>query len=458
MKLKNYEMDMTSGSLPKKMLAYALPFIATGALQLLFNTADIIVVGRFAGSQSLAAVGSTSSLINLIVNLFMGLSVGVSVLISQYYGANHEKGVHQTVHTALCVSALSGILIAAFGITAARHMLMAMDSPSDVIELATTYLRIYFAGTPALLVFNFGAAILRAVGDTRRPLFYLTISGVVNVILNLVLVIVFHMGVAGVAIATVISEIISAVMLLACLHHTTSCYRFRFHALKIHINKLKLMIKIGLPAGIQGCIFSISNVIIQSNINAFGSIVMAGNSAAQSIEGFTYISMNAISQTALAFTGQNIGAKKTNNLKTILKYSCFYVTAIGILLGGLTCLLAKPLLYIFSSDATVVQSGTVRLFYICLPYFILGLSDVLVGMMRGMGYSFIPMLISIGGICGLRIVWIYLIFPLYPVLPSIYLSYGISWLITTIIQAICLFALFRKLNQYSKNQLERNPL
>ena len=311
MKQKSFEMDMTTGNLPIKLLTYALPFIATGTLQLLFNTADVIVVGRFAGVQALAAVGSTSSLISLIINLFMGLAVGVSVLVAQYYGANNHIGVHQTVHTAILVAGICGIFVGTIGIIFSRNLLSLMGSPDDVIDLATLYLKIYFSGAPFLLLYNFGSAILRAIGDTKRPLFFLGISGVANVVLNLITVINFHMGVAGVAIATASSHGISAFLVLLCLHRSDACYRLSVRKLKIYKDKLRNMIKIGLPAGIQSSLFSISNVLIQSTVNSFGSVVMAGNTAAHTIEAFTYTAMNSVSQTALAFTGQNIGGKNT---------------------------------------------------------------------------------------------------------------------------------------------------
>jgi putative MATE family efflux protein len=455
MKVRSYEMDMTNGSLWSKILTYALPFIATGTLQLLFNTADVAVVGRFAGSTALAAVGSTSSLINLIVNLFMGLSVGVSVLVSQYYGAGQQKDVSQTVHTAITTSLICGIFIAVFGFFTARPLLKLMGSPNDVIHLATLYLRIYFAGAPFLLVYNFSAAVLRAIGDTRRPLYFLTLSGVVNLVLNLILVINFHLGVAGVAIATIVSELLSAVLILICLLRSDKCYRLDFSQLKIHLSKLKVMVKIGLPAGIQSTLFSISNVLIQSTINSFGSTVMAGASAAGSIEMFTYTAMNSISQTALAFSGQNIGAKKESNLPKILGISAIYVTLIGITLGGLTCIFSDGLLGIFTSDPVAIQTGQERMLYICIPYFVLGLSEVCVGMLRGMGYSFIPMIISVGGICALRVLWIAFLFPIFPTLSALYISYPISWIITLLIQAICLFIILHKFIKHSKKRVER---
>ncbi len=450
MKHKSFEMDMTGGNLPKKILTYALPFIATGTLQLLFNTADVIVVGRFAGVQALAAVGSTSSLINLIINLFMGLAVGVSVLIAQYFGANNHEGVRQTTHTAVVIAGLCGICVGIFGIVAAKNLLQFMGSPDDVIDLATLYLQIYFAGAPFLLLYNFGSAILRAVGDTKRPLFFLTISGVVNVFLNLLLVIQFHMGVAGVAIATTVSHGISAFLVLFCLHQSDSSYHLSLRNLKIHKNKLRKMIQIGLPAGIQGSLFSISNVLIQSTINSFGSIVMAGNAAAHNIEGFTYTAMNSVSQTALAFTGQNIGAGKHKNLKVVFVWCSFYVTLIGLTMGGFSYLFAHPLIRIFNSNPVVIEAGTTRILYICVPYFLIGLSEVFVGILRGTGHSLLPMIISVVGICGLRVAWIYTAFAWFPTLSTVYLSYPISWAITGITQAICLFIILRKFTKPTK--------
>ncbi len=447
MKQRRYEMDMTTGSLPQKMLGYALPFVATGVLQLLFNAADMIVVGNLVSVDALAAVGSTSSLINLIINLFMGLSVGVSVLVSQYYGAERYSSVFETVHTAFCVSIISGVAIAAFGIIFAEPMLVAMGSPDSVRDDATLYLQIYFAGTPAVLLYNFLASVLRAVGDTRRPLAYLSISGVANVLLNLILVLLLpkEIGISGVGIATVVSQVISALLVCRCLHHTSECYHLDYKALKIYPDKLKSMIKIGLPAGIQGSLFSISNVIIQTNINFWGADVIAGNSAAQTIEGFTYVAMNSVAQTALAFVGQNIGARKAKNVRTIILWSCLFVTIIGIIFGGISYLLGKPLLRLFNPDATVIHYGLIRLLFICLPYFLAGLMDVLVGALRGMGYSLVPMLISVVGICGFRVLWIYTVYPNWRFLETIYISYPITWILTLLIQALCLIIILNKM-------------
>ena len=381
----------------------------------------------------------------------MGLAVGVSVLVSQYFGAGNHKGVHQTVHTAITIAGICGMIVGSFGIIAAKRLLQLMGSPDDVINLATLYLRIYFLGAPFLLLYNFGAAILRAVGDTKRPLFFLTIAGTVNVVLNLVLVIRFHLGVAGVAIATTVSNGISAFLVLLCLHQSDGAYRLSVRKLRIHKQKLKDLIKIGLPAGIQSSLFSISNVLIQSTVNSFGSVVMAGNAAAHTIEAFTYTAMNSVSQTALAFTGQNTGGKQYKNLKTILLWCSIYVTLIGLVMGGGSYLLSTPLLHIFNADPIVIEAGTTRLLYICVPYFLIGLSEVYVGMLRGMGYSVLPMIISIVGICGFRIAWIYSAFVMFPTLITVYLSYPISWIITGIVQVICLFFI---LNKFTKSKKE----
>ena len=318
MKAKSYEIDMCNGPLTGKLLRFAIPLMFSGILQLLFNAADIIVAGRFAGHQALAAVGSTSSLINLLVNVFIGLSVGTNVLCANYIGAKQEKAVSETVHTSVLLSLICGVILIFIGVLLARPLLTLMGTPEDVLNQATLYMRIYFVGMPATMLYNFGAAILRAVGDTKRPLYFLFASGVVNVILNLIFVIVFHLGVAGVAIATVISQCISALLVLRCLIHEEGMYRLHLNKLKIHKNRLILMIRIGLPAGMQGAIFSISNVLIQSSVNSFGSVAMAGNTAASNIEGFIYTAMNAFHQTSISFTSQNYGAGKKKRITRIL--------------------------------------------------------------------------------------------------------------------------------------------
>lgn len=434
---RGYEIDMCNGPLFGKILIFAVPLMLSGMLQLFFNAADIIVVGQFVGHTALAAVGSTGSLINLLVNVFVGLSVGTNVLVARYYGARDAKHLHETVHTSVLTSVLSGTALIVIGIILAEPLLTLMGTPDDVLDQAALYMRIYFVGMPASMLYNFGAAILRAVGDTKRPLYFLFISGIVNVILNLVLVLVFHLGVAGVAIATVTSQVISAVLVALCLIKTDAPYRLELKKLRIHKSKLLEIIKIGLPAGMQGAVFSISNVLIQSSINSFGSTVMAGSTAASNIENFVYTAMNALYQTALSFTGQNVGGGKYKRIGKIMRICVLDVTAIGILLGGGAYLCGSTLLSIYTSDPQVIQYGLERMMFVCLPYFLCGIMDTLVGSLRGMGYSIMPMIVSLTGACALRIVWIMTIFRMNPTLSTLFLSYPVSWFVTALAHFIC---------------------
>lgn len=434
---RGYEIDMCNGPLFGKILIFAVPLMLSGMLQLFFNAADIIVVGQFVGHTALAAVGSTGSLINLLVNVFVGLSVGTNVLVARYYGARDAKHLHETVHTSVLTSVLSGAALIVIGLILAEPLLTLMGTPDDVLDQAALYMRIYFVGMPASMLYNFGAAILRAVGDTKRPLYFLFISGIVNVILNLVLVLVFHLGVAGVAIATVTSQVISAVLVALCLIKTDAPYRLELKKLRIHKSKLLEIIKIGLPAGMQGAVFSISNVLIQSSINSFGSTVMAGSTAASNIENFVYTAMNALYQTALSFTGQNVGGGKYKRIGKIMRICVLDVTAIGILLGGGAYLCGSTLLSIYTSDPQVIQYGLERMMFVCLPYFLCGIMDTLVGSLRGMGYSIMPMIVSLTGACVLRIVWIMTIFQMNPTLSTLFLSYPVSWFVTALAHFIC---------------------
>ena len=434
---RGYEIDMCNGPLFGKILIFAVPLMLSGMLQLFFNAADIIVVGQFVGHTALAAVGSTGSLINLLVNVFVGLSVGTNVLVARYYGARDAKHLHETVHTSVLTSVLSGAALIVIGLILAEPLLTLMGTPDDVLDQAALYMRIYFVGMPASMLYNFGAAILRAVGDTKRPLYFLFISGIVNVILNLVLVLVFHLGVAGVAIATVTSQVISAVLVALCLIRTDAPYRLELKKLRIHKSKLLEIIKIGLPAGMQGAVFSISNVLIQSSINSFGSTVMAGSTAASNIENFVYTAMNALYQTALSFTGQNVGGGKYKRIGKIMRICVLDVTAIGILLGGGAYLCGSTLLSIYTSDPQVIQYGLERMMFVCLPYFLCGIMDTLVGSLRGMGYSIMPMIVSLTGACVLRIVWIMTIFQMNPTLSTLFLSYPVSWFVTALAHFIC---------------------
>lgn len=444
MSKSKFEIDMVNGPLLGKILKFTLPLIASSVLQLLFNAADVIVVGHFSGKEALAAVGSTGSLINLIVNLFMGLSVGVNVLYARYIGASDEKSASETLHTSVVVSLICGIILTFVGIISARPLLIIMGSPNDVIDLSVLYLRIYFLGMPALLFYNFGSAVLRAVGDTRRPLLFLTVAGFINIFLNLFFVIVLHHGVDGVAYATVISESISAVMLLFCLLCETGPTRLIVSKLHISTDKFIKIVRIGLPAGIQGVIFSLSNVIIQSSVNSFGSTVMAGNAAAGNLEGFVYASMNAFYQTCVSFTSQNFGAKKIKRIPHILFLCQMCVITTGLLLGNMMYLNGSHLLAIYNPDPQVIRYGLIRMRYICVPYFTCGMMDVFVGSIRGMGYSIVPMIVSLLGACAFRIVWIFTYFQNHHSLDVLYASYPISWVLTLTSHFICYVIIYRK--------------
>ncbi len=440
-----YEIDMCNGPLTGKILLFYIPLMLSGILQLLFNAADIIVVGRYAGPNALAAVGSTSSLINLIINLFIGLSIGANVLVARYYGSGQKKELSETVHTAILTSIISGILLIFIGCMLARPALAKMGTPDDVIDQACLYMYIYFAGMPATMLYNFGSAVLRAVGDTKRPLYYLSFAGIVNVILNLFFVICFHMDVAGVALATVISQVISALLVLNCLRKTESDYRLSLSELKISRDKLVKILQTGLPAGIQSSMFSISNVLIQSSINSFGSIAMAGNTAASNIEGFVFVSMNSFHQTAISFTGQNYGAKQYKRIGRICLICQIAVCLVGGVLGTLSFVFANPLLHLYSSDTEVIAYGIGRLSIIGPTYLLCGVMDTIVGSLRGMGYSVAPTLVSLTGVCLFRIAWISTVFQSFHTLECLYYSYPVSWTLTAIVHFICFFVVYRKM-------------
>ncbi len=434
---RTYEIDMTNGPLLGKIVKFAIPLALSGILQLLFNAADMVVAGRFAGSQALAAVGSTGALIQLIINLFMGLSIGVNVLVARYYGAGQNRDLDDTVHTAILTSLVSGVFLIFLGIALSRPLLELMGTPEDVIDQSVLYMRIYFVGMPVMMLYNFGSAILRAVGDTRRPLYFLTIAGVVNVVLNLIFVIVFKMGVAGVAVATVASQCISAALVLLCLVRSNTVYKVELKRLRIVRRKLLEMTKIGIPAGIQGSMFSISNVLIQSTINSFGSIAMAGSTAAGNIEGFVFVAEDSLTQAALSFTGQNLGAGKHDRINKVLFSCLLLVTLIGVSLGCGAYLLGKPLLSIYTSDAHVIEYGLRKMLLLCVPHFTCGLMNVFVGSMRGLGSSLSPMVISVFGVCVLRVVWIYTVFARFPTWEVLFASYPVTWVATALIEAGC---------------------
>lgn len=442
--------DMVNGPLFKNIVSYTIPIILTGVLQLLFNAADLIVVGQFCGSISVAAVGTTGSIINLIVNLFIGLSVGTGVTVAQALGANDSKRVYRAVHTAIPTSLAGGAILTVVGVLFSETFLRWMDTPDDVISLSSLYMKIYFAGIIFMMIYNFCASILRAAGDTKSPLIFLTVAGVINIILNLIFIAVFHLNVAGVALATTISQGISAVLVVLTLANRNDACQLHFSQLKFYKDEFWEILKIGLPAGIQGSLFSISNVIIQSSINSFGAVVMSGNAATVNIEGFMYAILNAFHQTTINFTGQNIGAKQYRRAKKVFIICLLCVLVVGLTLSVTFYLLGPQLLSIYISDsAEAIQYGLVRMSCIFLPYCLLGLLDVSGGGLRGMGVSLAPTIISVVGICGIRIGWIYTIFqlPQFHTLEWLYSSYTISWAVTFAAQTVAYFIIYNKKKQ-----------
>ena len=436
-----YDIDMTTGPLLKKILAFAAPMMLTGILQLLYNAADVAVVGSFAGKEALAAVGSTGALINLIVNVIMGLSVGSSVMIARRLGSHDDDGVRRAVNTSMLVAVIGGLLVMVVGIAFSGLFLSLMATPDDVLPLATKYMRIYFIGAPASVVYNFGASVLRANGDTRRPLYFLIVSGAVNVLFNLLFVIGFNMDVDGIATATVISQVLSAIFVIVAMMKMTTASRLEIKALKIYKQEFFEMLRIGLPAGIQGSIFSISNVLIQSAVNSFdNSSIIAGNAAAGNLEGFIYVAMNTFYHAALTFTGQNYGAKQFKRINKVLAECLITVTVVGLAVGMVIELANGQLLKLYTNDPEIIRYAQSRNAIICPTYFLCGIMEVMVGMLRGLGYSIAPMIVSIAGVCGIRIAWIYIVFAADPSIQSLYMSYPVSWLITAAIHSVCFIA------------------
>lgn len=446
---QGYRIDMVNGPLAGKLLLFALPLMLSSILQLLFNAADVIVVGRFAGKEALAAVGSTSSLINLLVNLFIGFSVGTNVVVARDLGAGRQEDVRRSVHTSITVALGSGLLLLAIGTLLCRQMLELMGSPEDVIDLSTLYLRIYFCGMPANMLYNFGAAILRAQGDTRRPLYFLSVAGVTNVALNLFFVISLKMSVAGVALATIISQYISAGLVVLALMRDKGPLRLELKALCFDKRVVRRILQVGLPAGFQGVVFSISNVVIQSSVNSFGSTVIAGSSASSNIEGFVYASMNAFYQTALTFTSQNYGACQCKRVDRVLLLCMLYSALVGLALGNLAYFFGHPLASIYApGQEEVIAQAVARLRIICTTYFLCGLMDVPVGTLRGIGYSVVPMIVSLVGACGTRLLWVATVFQFVRTPSMLYLSYPVSWTITALVHYI--FFLSIRKHTYAK--------
>ena len=432
------KIDMTQGSIFPKLIRFAVPLIFSSILQLLFNAADIIVVGRFAGDNSLAAVGSTSSLINLLVNFFIGLGIGCNVVAANYLGSMKSEKVSRTVHTSMVLSVFGGILLTFIGVTFSRQILVLMGSPEVVLPLSTLYLKIFFSGVTPTVIYNFGASLLRAKGDTKRPLYILFVAGLINVVLNLIFVICFKMDVAGVAVATVISQSFSAVVIVILLLREKDAFRLEFRKLKIDFHILSKIVRIGIPAGLQGMIFSISNVVIQSSVNSFGPVMIAGNAAAQGVEGFIYISMNGFSQAMLTFAGQNMGAGKIDRIKKAVRDSILCASSAGIILGCLAIVFGPVLLGFYSTSPEVQAAGMIRLKVILLTYFTCGIMDCTANAIRGVGHSVLPMIITLLGACGLRMLYIFTFFqiPRFHTFRGIFYSYPISWTVTGLILAI----------------------
>lgn len=443
-KKNRYEIDMCNGSIMDKLISFSIPLMLSGILQLLFNAVDIIVVGRFTGSQALAAVGSTTALINVFTNLFIGVSLGANVLAARFYASGRKKEMSETVHTSILFALLSGIVMVFVGLFFSRAALELMDTPADVIDQSALYMQIYFAGMPFFMLYNYGAAILRAVGDTKRPLFFLVIAGVVNAGLNLFLVIVLHLGVAGVAIATVIAQMISCILVLRCLYQSTGSYQLRISRLTLKWTYLKQIFQVGIPAGIQSTVINFSNVLLQSSVNSFGSVAMAGYTAANNIFGFLFAAVNSITQACMSFTSQNYGVGKWKRMDRVLLNCMLLTVIVSLVLGGGSYLFGPELLRIYTSDAAVIQCGMEILLYTTVTYFMCGIMDLFPGALRGMGCSAVPMLLSVIGTVGTRVVWIFMVFPKYRSLDILFISYPASWLVTIALQVVCYYFVRKK--------------
>ena len=447
MNKNKYEIDMCNGSIMDKLISFALPLMLSGILQLMFNAVDIIVVGHFSSSQALAAVGSTTALINVFVNLFIGVSLGTNVLAARCYAAGKDKEMSEVVHTSILFALISGIVMAVIGVLLAKPALQLMQTPADVIDQSALYMRIYFLGMPFFMLYNYGAAVLRAVGDTKRPLMYLILSGIVNTLLNLFLVIVFRLAVAGVAISTIIAQCISCILILNCLRKSESSYKLTFSGLSIKWVYLRQIFQVGIPAGIQSTVINFSNALLQSSVNSFGSTAMAGYTAANNILGFLYASVNAVTQACMSFTSQNFGVGKYKRVDLVLRDCMILTVGVSLVLGGGAYLFGNEVLRIYTNDSEVVRCGVEILSITTVPYFLCGLMDLFPGSLRGMGYSTVPMILSVVGTVGMRIFWIYRVFPFHRSLYVLFISYPASWTFTIIMQVICFICVRKIVNR-----------
>lgn len=444
---------MCNGSIMDKLISFSLPLMVSGILQLAFNAVDIIVVGRFSGSQALAAVGSTTALINVFTNLFIGISLGANVLAARFYAAGKDREMSETVHTSIALALISGIMMAVIGVLLAKWALEIMGTPDDVIGQSALYMRIYFMGMPFFMLYNYGAAILRAIGDTKRPLIFLIISGIANAALNMTLVILFHMGVAGVAIGTIISQLISCVLVLTCLYRSEGSYQLRFSKLKINGAYMEQIFQVGVPAGIQSTVINLSNALLQSSVNSFGSIAMAGYTAANNMLGFLYMSVNSITQACMSFTSQNYGVGKLKRMDRVLRDCAILSISIAAVLGGLAYSFGPQILTVYTSDPKVINCGMEILAYTSITYFLCGIMDLFPGALRGMGYSAVPMVLSVIGTVGTRIVWVFGIFPNHRSLSVLFVSYPVSWIITIVLQVVCFYFVRKRVHQKEKRLL-----
>lgn len=439
MKSNKYEIDMCNGSIMDKLVSFALPLMLSGILQLMFNAVDIIVVGRFSGSEALAAVGSTTALINVFTNLFIGISLGANVLAARFFAAGRKEEMSETVHTSITLALISGILMAFVGLVFSKGALELMGTPEDVIGLSTLYMRIYFMGMPFFMLYNYGAAILRAVGDTKRPLYFLIIAGVINAGLNMVLVIVFGLGVSGVGIATVFSQMVSCVLVLTCLCRTDGSYKLSFSKLSIKGYYLKQIFQVGIPAGIQSTVINFSNALLQSSVNSFGSTAMAGYTAANNILGFLYVSINSVTQACMSFTSQNFGVGKYKRMDRVLMDCMILSVGAALVLGCGAYFFGAEILQVYTEEADVIQCGVEILSITTVPYFLCGIMDLFPGALRGMGYSAVPMVLSIIGTVGMRVLWIFVFFPQHRSLYFLFISYPASWIATIVMQVVCYY-------------------
>ena len=450
---KKYEIDMCNGTIMDKLITFAVPLMLSGILQLMFNAVDIIVVGRFSGSQALAAVGSTTALISVFTNLFIGVSLGANVLAARFYAAGKHKEMSETVHTAITLALVSGIVMAVIGFGMTRPALELMGTPDDVIEQSVLYMRIYFLGMPFFMLYNYGAAILRAVGDTKRPLMFLIISGLTNAVLNMILVICFHLDVAGVAIATVVSQMISCILVLRCLCHTDGSYQLKLSKLTMKGFYLKQIFQVGIPAGIQSTVINLSNALLQSSVNSFGSIAMAGYTAANNNFGFLYVSVNSVTQSCMSFTSQNYGVGKYKRMDKVLVDCMILSAGFSLVLGCGAYFFGPQILKIYTDDPQVIQCGMEIMAYTTIPYFLCGMMDLFPGALRGMGHSAVPMILSVIGTVGMRILWVFGLFPSRRSLRFLFISYPASWTVTILLQVVCFYFVRRKVHRMKQPAL-----